>query len=290
MRTLAYGIKEAWSQKRVIWVAYALQVFFGILVALWFSGLLQSSLYHSINFETLLSGYDHTVISDWRNNHPQLVSAIMNMFSWMTLLFIPVAVYINGVLLHALITKPLDIKASLASGLRTYLPFFLVTLIALIAVLIWAILTLYPMINLIQNVFDATLSEPGLLIRYLIGGIVFYLGVIFILNWSITARTLYLRTSRSMWKCMRSSFKEVFRKPLQTIGTTTLFMILQVLLIAGYLWLEDQSGMISPLWVVVFFLVQQLFVLIRILWRLMLYSGIDRLHAQRYLTRVTSPL
>ena len=278
MNAVVYGIRDAWSHKPIIWIAYVIQVLFGILVAILLTDLFKSSIYNSLNFETLLSGYDHTVISDFRNNHTDLIGGLMSTFSIMTIFFIPVSVYINGVLLHALIMKPKSIKSSVLHGFNTYLPFFLVMLVTLIGIMVWALITLFPLVNLIQRVFDATLSEPGLLTWYFIGGVAFYLGVVFILNWSITARTLFLRTKQSIRKCMVASFKAILSRPLQMIGTTSLIMILQILLIAVYLVVEDWKGMISPAWIIVFLVIQQIFVWVRILWRLMLYSAIDHLH------------
>jgi hypothetical protein len=273
-----YGIKVGWYNRRVIYIIYFIQFIAGIFIASTFSKLIKSTIYESVSFSKLLDGYNHTVISDFLNHHAESISTWTQTFAWTALLFIPISVYLNGVLLHRLVDKEKSLKASLTSGLRTYLPFALVTLVVLIILIIWALITLYPLINLIQKVFEGQLSEPGLFVYYLVGGFAFYVGVVFILNWSIITRTTYLRNSSSMVSSMGKSFRKVLKHFPSALVVTTLFMLLQVLLIATYLLIENLSGMISVSLVIIFFLIQQLFVLIRIMWRLMLYSGIDRYH------------
>ena len=87
-------------------------------------------------------------------------------------------------------------------------------------------------------------------------------------------RLQHIRTSASVGVSLRKGLHTLLRHKWKLMLFIFAFFAAQVLLFVIYWWFESHSGMITPVLIVIFFLIQQAFVFFRIQLRQMAYAGI----------------
>ena len=275
IRSWKYGILKALNYWPLIMSIYFVQLFLAGFVALKFANIIKSNLWQSLNFKKLLTGYDHAVLSDFRRVFAEDLQGLNSNIALIFIIYLLFSILLNGGLLASILDKNKSVQNFFRKGLTHYLKIGLVIVISLILLVIWAGITLFPLRNLIQKVMDGVITEPQLLIYLLLGGSAFYLGFCLIFCWSTLARMHVIQGIYSVWKSFQKAFSKVLKRIFGCIGLVSLFVLVQVILILLYLFIEDIIGMKSAPLVVLFLVIQQIFVLIRIGWRVMVYLGIE---------------
>ncbi|MCC6727637.1 MAG: hypothetical protein IT258_24235, partial [Saprospiraceae bacterium] len=161
------------------------------------------------------------------------------------------------------------------TGGATYFSRFLLTAILfLLLLLIWTGFTLLPYLGQLQTNLETMATEKTVLGYLLAVVIVWLMGVIYLFNASVIARTAILEQGVSVWRAMKKGLGFTARHFFKTMGIFLCFTLLQLAATAIYWTLEGKSGMVTACLVLVFFCLQQLLVLIRIMGRLMLTAGL----------------
>jgi hypothetical protein len=278
LTTMISTIKTAFTTGlrhwNIVLLVYALQLLLAVPLAMQVWHVLEASIGNSLEINKLLSGYDHTVFSDFLNVHGGSITPLIGQLRWVLLVWALGSVFINGGVLSTLVNKTPNWLSFWAGGALYFFRFAMVGVAFLLLFLLWTGFTLLPYLGNLMHNFETMASEKVVLGYLLLIAFGWFIGVVFFNNASIIARTAIIKQGLTVWQACKKGLGFTFRHFFQTTAIYLVFMALQMLAVVAYWWLEGQSGMVTAGLVVVFFLVQQVLVLFRITTRIMTMSGV----------------
>ena len=232
---------------------------------------------NSLELKKLLHGYDHTVISDLKNVHGDFIRILTGGLPWLALIWMIFSVFINGGLLFTIEKREPTWDIFWAGGARYFVPFLQIGLLFLITILLLTVLIWVPLVSNWESIIRSLPSEREY-IFILIG--VFFLYVLlmlFLFAWSVSSRLFYLKRNLSVWKSIKTAFHFVRKNFRSTEGMLIIFALIQLIVVGLYWMIEGASGMTNTILIFVFFLIQQLLIFFRIIWRISTYAAINEL-------------
>jgi len=271
----SYSFSIGMRQWRMAAIVYFIQLCLALTLGMQVHGVLQSSIGHSLEINKLLAHYDHTVLTDFLKVHGASITPLIGQLRWLLLVWLIFSVFLNaGLLACAASPEQTSARAFWTGGIEYFFPFLKIGLFFLfLAVVVTAVIWV-PVAMSLESWFQDFPSENyavwlvlGLLAVYLTGLAKLYI-------WSVVSRLVHIKTGASVVASLNSGRRIFWKKKWSLLGLVMGFLGLQAFLLMVYWLLESTSGMISPLLILVFFMLQQTFVFFRIQIRQMMYAGI----------------
>ncbi len=259
----------------IVLLVYAMQLLLAVPLAMQVWHVLEASIGNSLEINNLLSGYDHTVISDFLNVHGASITPLIGQLRWVLLVWGLGSVFINGGVLSTLVNKAPNWLSFWAGGAIYFFRFAMVGIAFLLLLLLWTGFTLLPYLGNLMNNFETMASEKVVLGYLSLIAIGWFFGFVCLNNASIITRTAIIKQGMTVWQALKKGLGFTFRHFFQTTAIYLVFMALQILAVVTYWWLEGKSGMVTAGLVMVFFIFQQVLVLFRITTRIMTMSGVS---------------
>lgn len=263
---------------KIVLLVYFLQLLFAIPLAMQVWHVLEASIGNSLEINKLLPGYDHTVISDFLKVHGGSITPLIGQLRWVLLVWALSSVFINGGILVTLVKKAPTWLAFWTGGATYFFRFLKITAIFSVMLMVWTGTTLLPFLAKLQINLETMASEKTVLGYALALLLVWFIGLIYLNNASIIAKTAIIEDGLNTWQALKKGLVLNFRKFFKTTGVFLFFAGLQLADLAIYWWLEGMSGMITAVLVLVFFLLQQGLVFGRIMARVMVVAGISSVY------------
>lgn len=274
-QALQYGFTTGLRLWKITLLVWFLQLLIAITLGMQVWHVLEASIGRSLELEKLLSGYDHTVFMDFLNVHGASVSPLIGQLRWVLAVYLLCSVFINAGILHVVVKGEKSLKAFWVGGATYFFPFLKISLFYLVLMLLWSGLLWVPFLSQVMPGLEKLPSEKTLVQMLLAVLLVWAAGIVFLFNASILSRTSRLHDQERIWLCIRKGLGLALKCWGKTSTVFLFFTLLQLFLFFIYWWLESASGMISPWLVLVFFLLQQTVVVLRIAGRVMLMAGIS---------------
>ncbi len=274
LTALKYGLKIGVSQWRTATIAYVIQFIVTAVIGLQVYQVLEASIGGSLEINKLIAGYDDTVISDLFNVHGASLSPLLGQLRYVVLGYLIISVFVNAGLLGAVIEGRAGWNVFWKSGSEYFYPFLKMALWFLFLTIIWTAIIWIPFLNFFPKSAEVFRSEiTSVFCLFALLG--FYsFGLIFFLIWSISGRILIIAEKIKTWTAIKSGFRFALKNYFPSTGMILLFLLLQLMVFGIYLFLENKSGMVSSLLIVMFFILQQLLVLTRWVFRIGIYGGV----------------
>lgn len=260
-------------------IVYLLQTGLAITLGMQVHGVLQTSIGSSLELNRLMSGYDHTVMTDFLKVHGASITPLIGQLRWLLLVWLAFSVFLHGGLIHcaAIPTKP-KISDFWLGGSRHYLSFLQVSGVMLMLALLWTSMLWLPVLMSLQWSLEYFSSEIISVWAVVLISVVYLAGLAVIYLWSILVRMDIIRENNSLSRALVKGLKMLFEQKMPLVKLFSGYALLQFLLIALYWSLDALIGMRSPTGIALLFLAQQIFVYLRIL----LQSGLYRTISLRF--------
>lgn len=266
---------------KIVLLVYFLQQLLAVPLAMQVWHVLEASIGSSLQINKLLAGYDHTVFSDFLKVHGGSITPLIGQLRWVLLVWALASVFINAGVLSALVNKTPTGSAFWSGGAMYFFRFAKIAGIFLLLVLVWTGVVLLPYLANLMGHFETMATERTVLGYLALLAVGWFIGIIYFYNAAIIARTAIVQNGLTTWQALKKGLGFNLRNFLKTTAIFLVFSGLQLLALAIYWWLEGRSGMVSPPLIVVFFVLQQLLVLVRLMGRLMIVKGVS----EWYLTK-----
>jgi hypothetical protein len=273
IRHFNIGVKNGFRMWRICLIVYGIQLLLAIPFGLQVYQVVEASIGNSWELDHLLLEYDHTVYSDFLNKHGASITPILGQLRWLILIYFVISVFIHSGVLFCIFRKKYRWPSFWHGASVCFYPFLKIALIFLALFLLWSILIWLPVLNFFQTAIELLPSEKSFLLICLIALIIFLLGALFLFNASLGSRFYYLNGNKSWFKSVTKGLKWAFRFYIKSTSLLFLYILSLILIFFIYLLIENNPGMVSALLVLVYLVLQQLFVLFRIIWRVASYSG-----------------
>ncbi len=273
-----YGLRTGLKQWRTALIAYVFQLLIAIPLGIQVYQVFEASIGNSLEISKLLKGYNDTVATDFFNVHGASLSPLLGQLRWVLLVYLIFGIFVNAGILYAVVKEKSGWKIFWEGG-ATY--FFKFLKIALFFILIAVVLTgaiWLPFLGFFQKSAEVFSSEK-ISVFLLIGVAFFYfIGLIFLFNWSVVARLKVMTEEIKNWEAIKKGFRFSVRRFLPLAGLFLLFLFLQLILIIIYWQLESALGMTSVILIFVFFVLQQLLIFSRWIFKVAMYGGVNNFH------------
>jgi hypothetical protein len=261
-------------QWRIAAIVYAVQLCLVLTLGMQVYEVLKASIGHSLEINKLLLHYDHTVIADFLKVHGASITPLIGQLRWLLLVWLLFSVFLNGGMLVCATTmeKPSG-RDFWTAGATYFFPFLKISLLFLLFVLLWSVLILLPIALYLEPALEyfSTEQYPIWIVLLLLAG--YLKGLAWLYMWSVAARLNKICENNTIFKCLGKGWKTLWKNKWRFGGFMAGFVLIQFLLLVFYWQLEGHTGMVSPLLILVLFVVQQAVVFGRILIRGMMYRG-----------------
>jgi len=258
-------------------IVYVIQFLLAMPLAVLVASELVAPIKNSLELEKLLSGYDHTVISDLANAHGDFMQILTSGLPWLVLIWMIFSVFMNGGLLFTIEKKEPTWDIFWAGGARYFVSFLQIGLFFLIIIVFLSALIWIPLVANWQEIIQSLPSEREY-IFILIGVFFLYiLLMLFLFAWSVSCRLFYLKRNIRVWKAIKTGFHFVRKNFRSTEAMLLIFALVQLIIVGLNWFLGSNLGMTNTILIFVFFLIQQLLIFFRIIWRISTYAAINEL-------------
>jgi len=265
---------SSWRLGLIVYaIQFLLAMMLGMLVANEFIGPIENSL----ELEKLLKGYDHTVISDLANRHGDFLNILFGGLPLLALIWIVFSVFINSGLQYTIEKKKPTWGVFWAGAARYFLPFLKIGLFFQILMVVFSALIWIPLVANWQEIIQMLPSEREYIFILITVFFLYLLLILFLFGWAIVSKIFYLKRHINPWTCIKVGFQFIRKNFRSLEGMLVLFALIQFMIFVLYWMLESSVGMISPIFIFVFFLIQQLVIFFRIIWRISAYAAINDL-------------
>lgn len=274
-RIFQQSFKIGIRQWRIAAIVYFLKLCLALTVGMQVYDVMQASIGHSLEINKLLEHYDHTVVTDFLKVHGASITPLIGQLRWLLLAWLLFSVFTDGgLLVCAAAPDKASGKLFWASGAKYFIPFFKISLFFLVLALLWTALIFMPIALCFQPSLDYFSSEkyPVWIVILLL--FIWLSGFAVLFVWSVLSRLKHVGTGATVLGSIQAGGREFRGNKGRLIGLMALFGLLQLLLIALYILVEANVGMVSPMLIFVVFVVQQAFVFFRIQVRVMMYAGL----------------
>jgi hypothetical protein len=271
-----HGFRNGIRQWRIAAIVYFIQLCLALTLGMQVYEVLHASIGNSLEISKLLQGYDHTVITDFLKIHGASITPLIGQLRWLLLVWLIFSVFIDSGLLYCAALPGQASGRSFWQGGATYFFSFLkIGLFFLALALVWTVVIWLPAAMFLEPSLEFFPSE-----KYTVWGVLLLLavwltGLAALLVWSLLSRLHYLQHNSSIIGSLKNGAQVFQKNKIRFLSLLAAFAGIQMVLVVIYLWLEANSGMTSPVLILVFFVLQQAFVFARIQIRQMMYAGMS---------------
>jgi hypothetical protein len=187
------SLKETWSYKFVILLAYGLTLICSFLVCYSIYILLNDGIGNSMESIKLLNGFDRTVIEDWMNSNKTWAEKLSLPFIISALLYVLVSIFNNAGLLACFIKDERKSLNFFKNGLKYFVPFLGYALIFMIIICLTAGIIFLIYTKLLGHPINDYNTEKPFFYSLIFVVILLLLKFAYIWIWSVATRCHYIK-------------------------------------------------------------------------------------------------
>jgi hypothetical protein len=260
------GFKTAVRSHKMTTLIYIINLMLGLILAIPFMGALKEASNRSLSVHNLLKDIDLTALQEFMRNSDGTIGDLFREVFWVILFFIVVSIFLTGGILTTIKQKESKFTLkSFFSGCGTFffrffkLTFYTIILHLILAIIIYLILSL-----IVVGSYDSVASEK----------VLFYTFVIFLsLHVIISIYLIVITDSKKVLKSFWAAVKFItLRFPL-TYGLYLMLLVIPLIVLYLYMIVSKTIGMTSGITILVMFILQQLFIWLRISLRIWTFAG-----------------
>lgn len=260
------GFNRTFNNKKMITAIYAVLLLLALTLAVPFGKTLRVESGNSLAISKLLTDFDYTVYTDFMREAGSAIRPYLAIAFWVGVFYFIFTVFFSGGILTLIKenggTKSLKI---FWVGCSEYFWRFLrLALYMLVIQLIAAAIIYIPLYAIISSV-GKTSAEPTVFYIALGGVIIHIMVIVILLAISDYAKIMMIRNQEYRpLRTMIRSFGFVFRHLFSTMGLYKLLLIFPIILFILYFAVIDRIGMTGGLAILITFILQQIFIWLRI--------------------------
>jgi len=284
MRALFAGIRMANSAGRVILTLYVLNLLLAIPIALGFRATVTAAFGGSMGPGNLVEGFDFTVVQDFMNRHGEEIQPLSRQMAGFAFLSMLLSTFLAGGTLSFLREKNGSFSAeAFFKGCGKYFSrFFRLFLIFGILLILLAVILSVGLGTAFTQVAEGASSEVTAFAAFIAVGMAFLLPVMLLMMAADYAKVITVaHDARSMAGVTSDAVRFILKNFFPAVSLQLMLLLLALLLIAAYWGFEGLIGMTSSLSIVVVFLVQQVFMTLRMWVRVTFFAGETTLYEAR---------
>ncbi len=285
LKAYGRGFKNSLRHPRMILLIFAITLLLGLSVALPFFFSFKSAVGNSV-----VTNLDYTTMSELVKFHSWNLDSIISQGKFSVLIFWLIMIFFVGGIVRTFNREDFTVGTFFSGAGVNFFRFLLCDVIVL-ALLAVTAAVLFGISSFLLSLFHNVVTETPLMWAYGIATFIFLCVVALFLMISDYAK-FYMEmagTSRVL-KAIGKGIKFVFSNFLRTYFLYALLLVLPILTLILYKLTFDRIGMNTTFGIIAMFFVQQLFIILRVWYRIWSLSSQFELYADDYVQVITYDL
>ena len=275
-KAYASGFKTTVRFLKMTLVIYILNLLMGLTIAIPFMGALKEASGHSMAPQNLLKGFDFTSFQEILRHYGEEISSYLSHGFWMVLFFLILSIFLTGGILTAFKHKEskFSLKSFFSGCGAFFFRFFKISLYTVFMHIILAVFIYLIFALIVAGMAGGTASEKTFFYLFVFFlGIHLLLGIFLVIITDYSRFILVLNDSGKVLKSIWLATKFVTRKFPGTYGLYLMLLVIPLILFYLYMIASRTIGMTSGLTILFMFVLQQLFIWLRISLRIWTFAS-----------------
>ncbi|RLD68731.1 MAG: hypothetical protein DRI95_02165 [Bacteroidetes bacterium] len=259
---------------RMLFILYFANILMALIFALPFFSALKNSAGNSDFLNGLLEGFDFTVFSNLMYYSGKAFAVLTGSIKWLVLAYFLLSVFLTGGIIRSLNDDKFSTSSFFGAGAHSFFRFLGLSLIIVLFQIIFLLLIFIPVGMYIGKNFSEFQSE---ITAYYIGfsALGLYALVFLLISMIGDYGKFYLELNNSfnIFKGFWGGVKYVFKHFLKTYVLYLILLFLPAVIMYVYLYLEQDIKMATGIGILLVFLMQQSFILLRVFLRTWILSS-----------------
>ena len=270
------GLKATINSLQLITIGYLFLLIPALLIAIAYWSSFKSAIGNFIAPGNLLNGFDYTAYTELMRFEGERISAATSQAFLLVIFYIFVGLFISGGIIFSLNNK--NSKSSLLSvltgGSRFFWRFLKLNFYSLIIHLIIMAIIYLPFTFLVISSFEGAATEKSTFFLFLPFGIFHLIVMLYLFTINNYAKfALVHNNSQKVLSSLWTAAKFVTLKFFNTYNLALLLLIVPIIFLLGYMKISGVLEMNSGLMILIVFLVQQIYVWLRMAGKVWFLSG-----------------
>lgn len=285
------GLKKASGAARIVSIIYGITLLLGLILAFTFNSVITKNFGGRLELYSLYHDFNFTIYSDFMNQYGNFFRPLISMMIWFGFFYFFFTVFFSGGILKLWEDSSLKNKVHVffVGSAKFFFRFLrLGVYILLFQIIVFAIIAVG-----FSAIFKRELpnsTEPKLFSILVVWTLIHAVFFVFISIVSDYAKIILVKEdSKKVWRSLWTSFKFTLKKLYLTYPLYIMLLVIPGLLFAAYIWIEGLVGMTTFLSIVMMFLVQQIFIWLRLFIKVWILAS-ERELFTFYLTFRNQPL
>jgi hypothetical protein len=277
------GYRLSFSNKRLIFFLYLLNLIFAVIITIPFRNVLNNSLSHSLAMEKIIDRFNFTVLFDFINKFGSNLNIIFDLILWIGLIFLIFNVFLTGGILSIWKTesKKFDRKIFLSDCLVYFYKFIKLLLLFLVLAFItflFYLIIMFLMLNIAES-FDS--NNITIISQIIAFGIFTIMIMIDLVIYDYARIIIVKEIAEKSFKAMVESFKFVMKNIFRTLGIVLFLLIIFLIITLIYLLFRQVLSNNTTLLIILVFIIQQLYIILRIGLRVFSFASQYRYYEEK---------
>lgn len=267
LKSYTAGFSRAIDSKKIVSIIYGITILFASIIAITLYSAVISKVGSRLELYKLLPDFNYTIYTDFMNNYGELIRPLAQMALWFGVLYFFFTVFFAGGILKTFEVSLVKSKAqTFFAGCAKYFFRFLRLGIYTLLIQLFFFITIAAVFSFVLGNASEASTEPQLFV-IIVGWILIHL-LFFILISLVSdyAKIILVKEdSKKVWSALYNGFIFAFRRIYLTLPLYILLIIIPLVLIVIYLLLDNIISTQNMLTVTIVFLMQQIFIWLRLL-------------------------
>ena len=281
------GLNATINSLQLITIGYLFLLIPALLIALAYWSSFKSAIGNFMSPGNLLNGFDYTAYTELMRFEGEKISAATSQAFLLIIFYVFVGLFISGGIIFSLNDKSSksNLLSLLTGGSRFFWRFLKLNFYSMVVHLIIMAIIYLPFTLLVVNSFESATTEKSTFFLFLPFGIIHLIIMIYLFTINNYAKfALVHNNSRKALSLLWAAAKFVTRKFFNTYSLALLLLVVPIIFLLGYLKISGFLEMNSGLMILIVFLVQQIYVWLRMACKVWFLSG----HFEYYLMNNTN--
>ncbi len=270
------GFKTTINNLRLTTIGYLFLFIPGLLIALAYWSSFKSAMDNFIAPGNLLNGFDYTAYTELMRFEGEKISAATSQAFLLVVFYVFVGLFISGGIIFSLNNKNTkgNLLSMLTGGSRFFWRFLKLNFYTFVVHLFIAAIIYIPFAILVKNSFEHAATEKSTFFLFLPFGIFHLIVMIYLFTINNYAKfAIVHNNSRKIVRLLWSATKFVTAKIFNTYTLALLLLIVPLLFLFAYIKFSGSFEMNSTFTIIVVFIVQQIYVWLRMANKIWFLSG-----------------
>ncbi len=258
----------------MILILYAINFGFAILLATLFFSSMKSSAGQSLELETILTNFNYTFFVDLMNQSSDVFKNIFKQIKWFMIIYWFLNIFLSGGILQTITNQRFKISVFFAASGRNFFRFLGTSILNILLHIFVALIIYVPIFYIVKALSLGFTTEHS---YYYIAIIAFMLhafafGIVVMIN-DYSKIYFLSNESKNIFKAFWQATKFVFSKLFKTYLLFILLILPSLAMFYLYISFYGNIQMATTFGIIVMFFIQQVFILLRIWFRVWIYSS-----------------